>query len=183
MYKWTVQGQLAELSEYDYYDTWLGVIETTMYLGGLLGGYFDLHDKNGSLLENHAYYLQENVNLVEDQALRAMLKKYEKLFADVIKLDHEAVAQLAQALDMEMPKSTKEYKLIYKKFKKEQHHLCAHGYLSHPDFTELRKRYLENWDKKALLKERIISYLLEKHPELVQSEYLIKQVSYRSPMS
>ena len=91
MNKWYAEGNVIELSDYDYYNQWLGTIISTNYLGGLLGGYFDKHEKNGNILEKHSESLRENINLVKDKTFRNLLNDFEVMFTEIISLDKEAI--------------------------------------------------------------------------------------------
>src|SRR6266511_5759952 len=113
MYKLSVQGNIIiEVSDYDYYNHWIGIVEITSSLGGLLGGHFDMHDRNGNILEKHAQYLHENINLVEDDVFRALLSVFETQFMEIIALDQEAITTLSQVLGLETPKKVRDYKLL-----------------------------------------------------------------------
>jgi hypothetical protein len=172
MKKWFVQGQLVELSDYDYYNQWLGLIMLTNGLGGLLSGYYDMHDRNGNLLENNANYLHENILLVEDKIFVVLLKDYEKQFMKVIGLDKEAISKLAQTLGLEAPKSLKDYRTLYKKFQSEEHQINAQGFLSLPAFEKLHNLYNDISEKRAFMKDKIIAYIIDAFPDVARSEYL-----------
>jgi hypothetical protein len=177
MKKWSVYGKIIELSDYDYYDQWIGIIMVTGNLGGILSGFFDLHDKNGNLLEKHAKYLRENINLVEDKVFNALLNELESEFKEIMNLDQEAVVTLAQVLSMETPKIEKEYRSLYKKYEREGHFINANGLLSHPAFEELRQRFLKNTGKIASIKEKLIEHILATFPDVARSEYLQNRYS------
>jgi hypothetical protein len=172
MHKWSVHGNVVEVSDYDYFNHWIGVIQVTNSLGGLLGGYFDIHDKNGNILEKHAKYLQENISLVEDQDFRNRLNSFEAQFQEVIALDQEAFATLSQVLRLEPPKKTRDYKALYKKLESENNLINAHGLFSHPAFVELRQRFMKVIEERQFQKEELISYILAVFPDATRSEYL-----------
>jgi len=140
--------------------------------GGILGGFFDMHDKNGNLLEKHAKYLRENIDLVEDKVFNALLNDLETEFKEIMNLDQEAVATLAQVLGVEIPKTEKEYRSLYKKYEREGHFINANGLLSHSAFDELRQRFLKNTSKIASIKEKLIEHILTTFPDVARSEYL-----------
>jgi hypothetical protein len=172
MKKWFVQGKVVELSDYDYYNQWLGLIMLTNGLGGLLSGYFDMHDRNGKLLENNANYLHKNILLVGDIIFVAILKNYEKQFMKVMELDKEAISTLAQILGLESPKSLKDYRTLYKKFQSEEPQINAQGFLDHHAFEKLHHRYRDISEKRTYLKNKIIAYIINAYPDVAQSEYL-----------
>lgn len=172
MHKWSVQGNIVELSDYDYFNQWIGVIQVTNSLGGLLGGYFDLHDQNGNVLEKHAKYLQENVSLVEDQEFRNLLNDFEAQFKEIIALEQEAITTLAQILGMETPKQARDYRALYKKLNREDNLISPRGLLSHPAFAEWRQRFMKIVEERKFQKEVLISYILAAFPDVARSEYL-----------
>jgi hypothetical protein len=173
MNKWSVQGKVVELSDYDFYNQWVGMIMLTNDLGGLLGGYFDMHDQNGNLLEKHSEYLHENINLVEDKIFRALLTELETQFMKIVALDQEAVATLAQVLGVAKPEKPQDYRALYKKFERENHRI--NGFLSHPAFDELRQRFFQILEKRSFLKEKLVAYIIAAHPDVAQSEYLLNR--------
>jgi hypothetical protein len=172
MNKWSINGNVIELSDYDYYNQWIGTIISTNYLGGFLGGYFDKHDQNGNILEKHAKYLHENISHVEDGTFRDLLHSFEEEFSEIIALDKEAIATLARVLGLDAPKKTQDYKTLYKKLEKDGHYLSAEGFLSHPAFHELKQRFMKVDGQRAMLKEKLLSYILAMFPDLARSEYL-----------
>src|SRR6185436_6685354 len=103
MHKWIIQNRVVELSDYDRYNYWLGIIGSTCNLGGLLGGSLDIHDQ---LLKKHAQFLHENIQLVENPLFSALLQDLEAQFMEIIALDQEAIAKLAQRRNLETPKTT-----------------------------------------------------------------------------
>ena len=175
MRKWSVQGNTIELSDYDYYNQWIGIIEIMSSLGGLLGGYFDMHDKNGNILERHAQYLHENIHLVEDKVFRALLSIFEAQFMEIIALEQDAIATLSQVLGLEMPKTVRDYKLLYKNLEREHQYINPVGLLSHPAFDELRQRFSQIAEKRYLQRKKLLSYILAMIPDLSHSEYLRKR--------
>jgi hypothetical protein len=172
MYKWFVDNLDIELSEHDYYNGWLGIIKTTCSLGGLLAGYIDLIEGNQSFLERHADHLHQNIIHVEDAAFRDLLNNLEIQFRQIVALDNEAVAKLAHILGVETPKSAREYKAFYRKYRSAADILNSQGYLNHPEFEGLKLRYYEISTMREELKAKIIAYIVELHPDLAQSEYL-----------
>ena len=181
MKKWSFQGVVVELSDHDYYDQWIGIIMVTGDLGGVLGGFFDMHDKNGNILEKHAKYLRENIDLVEDKDFNVLLNDFEKQFKEIVALDQEVVATLAQVLGMDIPKKQQDYKLLYKEYERENHHIDANGLLSHPTFVELRQRFLKIVAKVTSQKEKFIEYILATFPDAARSEYLRNRYSRGTP--
>ena len=175
MNKWSVQGKVVELSDYDYYSQWVGIILLTNDLGGLLGGYFDMHAQNGNLLEKYTKYLQENINLVEDKIFRALLAELETQFIKIKALDQEAVATLAQVLGVAKPEKPQDYRSLYKKFESADHHINVHGFLSHPAFDELRQCFLQILEKRSFLKEKLVAYIKATYPDVARSEYLLNR--------
>ena|SRR5436190_585359 len=172
MHKWIVQNRVVEMSDYDYYNYWLGVIGATDNLGGLLSGSLDIHN---NLLKKHAQFLHENIRLVENPLFSALLQDLEAQFMEIISLDQEAIAKLARILNLEMPRTTKEFKRLYQRFRREEstdHQINAQGFLSHPDFVELRQRSHEISAKMILIKEKLVAFILTENPNLAQSKYL-----------
>ena len=172
MNKWYVHDNVIELSDYDYYNQWIGTIISTNYLGGLLGGYFDKHEKNGNILEKHAEFLRVNINLVKDDTFRNLLNDFEEKFYKLIDLDKEAITILAGVLGLEVPKISQDYKTLYKKLVKEKRSINVNGFLSHPAFDEARQRFSKIQEQQVVLGDKIISYILVVFPDLASSEYL-----------
>ena len=172
MHKWSVQGKVVELSDYDYYNQWIGIIKATNNLGGLLGGYFDMHDENGNILEKQGKYLHENISLVNDKVFRKLLDDFETQFTRIIALDQEAITTLAQILGMETPKKARDYEALYKKLNKEDNLINPRGLFSHPTFAELRQRFMKIIGEREFQKEELISYLVSSYPDVKSSEYL-----------
>ena len=173
MHKWMVGDQVVELADYDYYNQWLGALTLTQGLQGLLGGYFDMHDRQGNLLEKYAEYIHENSRLVEDSLFGCLLKEYETQFAEIIALDREAVCVLAGVLGVEAPKNARDYRRLYRKTWKAYQLIHAGGFFGHPAFDELRQRFQECSAKLILLREKLIAAIIETQPDLARSEFLV----------
>lgn len=172
MKKWSVKGKVVVLSDDDYYNQWIGIVMLTDDLGGLLGGNLDLHDENGTVLEKHAEYLRENINLVENEFFLGLLSGFETQFMKVIALDHEVVATLSEVLGLGVPKKKQDFTLLYKKLTEQDHIINPNGFLSHPAFDELRSRFLKISATRSSIKEKIITYIIDMFPEAASSEYL-----------
>jgi hypothetical protein len=172
MNKWYAHGNFIELPDYDYYNQWIGTIISTNYLGGLLGGYFDKREKNGNVLEIHAEFLHENINLVKDETFRSLLNDFEEKFNELIDLDKEVITILAGVLGLEVPKESQDYKTLHKKLVKERRSINANGFFSHPAFDEVRQRFSKIQEQQVVLGDKIISYILVAFPDLANSEYL-----------
>ncbi len=172
MYKWFWDHQEIELSKHDYYNHWLGIVTTTCSLGGLLGGYIDLIKGNQRFLAKHADQLHQNIIHVEDDAFRDLLNHLEIQFKQIVASDNEAVAKLANLLGVETPKSAKDYKALYRKYRRAGEFLNSRGFLSHPEFEGLNQRYYEISAVMEELKGKIIACILKLNPDLAQSEYI-----------